>query len=49
MTGKNGEVKNDSGDKLLRFGAVNDMLVMNSWFGRGVLCRHGYLTFILME
>ena len=23
---------NDSGDRLLRFGAVNDMLVMNSWF-----------------
>ena len=25
-------MKNDSGDKLLRFCAVNDMLVMNSWF-----------------
>ena len=33
MIGRNGEaVKNDSGGRLLRFCAVNDMLVMNSWF-----------------
>ena len=33
MIGRNGEeVKNDNGDRLLRFGAMNDMLVTNSWF-----------------
>ena len=33
VIGRNGErVKNDSGDRLLRFCAINDMLVMNSWF-----------------
>ena len=33
VIGRNGEgVKNDSGDRLLMFCAVNDMLVMNSRF-----------------